>query len=206
MVDINEINRMLKQFFITSRYVSINPQTGVVDSDEHVAARGHIPFATLPVQFGIVDGDFELGRQNSLINLKGSPQVVSGNYIAKGTFATLEGAPRHVSGKFVAVSNQLISLEHLPTFAKELRLNITPQLPLLKLLTHQVRLLTWGYPVEFGDAVNRNQRELTQIIRKYLGSSRAAAFKAAREIINKGEQLQQEQNLDHNPFERNARW
>ena len=66
----------------------------------------------IPVQFGIVNGDFDCA-QNNLINLEGSPRIVKGHYYCShNQIRSLKGAPEVVEGAFTCGPNEkLVSLE-----------------------------------------------------------------------------------------------
>ena len=89
----------------------------------------------IPVQFGIVKGNFSCGT-NKLTSLQGCPQSVDGDFVCNNNLLTrlqdcpqsirghfncgnnkltsLEGGPQFVGGHFICFSNKLTSLENCP--------------------------------------------------------------------------------------------
>lgn len=68
----------------------------------------------LPVQFGVVQGEFWIS-DNNLKTLKGCPRNVEGAFICyNNNLTSLEGAPEIVKGKFDCSYNQLTSLAGAP--------------------------------------------------------------------------------------------
>lgn len=68
----------------------------------------------IPVQFGVVKGDFEC-YQNQLISLSGCPKEVKGDFWCfDNQLTSLEGAPQKVGGSFWCNQNRLTSLEGAP--------------------------------------------------------------------------------------------
>ena len=68
----------------------------------------------IPVQFGVVKGNFNCSR-NNLKSLEGCPQSVGSSfYCSKNNLKSLEGCPRTVEGNFYCWNNNLESLEGSP--------------------------------------------------------------------------------------------
>jgi hypothetical protein len=160
--------------------------SGLIHVQGDVEDREIFPGPHLPVQFGKVDGDFNLGVQDHLKDLQGSPHSVSGEFFVLAKNLThLTGAPEHVGNRCVMRSNQLRSLEHLPKTAQVLRINISPTLPLLR-LTERSYSIVWGFPVSVGGTGNPLLKKATDIINKYVGTGRAGALQAAAELARAG--------------------
>jgi len=74
----------------------------------------------IPVQFGIVKGDFYC-YGNNLKSLKGCPQTVGGSFSCSwNKLESLEGSPKTVGGDFGCSRNNLKSLKYLPDIKGEL--------------------------------------------------------------------------------------
>ena len=109
-----------------------------VEGDVSIQQKGrYSQMRNIPVQFGVVTGQFSLYEMN-LISLKGSPRIVGGGFscvscnltsleggpVEVGDFncghnqiTSLLGAPRKVlKGRFCCYSNQLTSLEGAPEY------------------------------------------------------------------------------------------
>jgi hypothetical protein len=71
-------------------------------------------FNKIPVQFGIINGDFIIDY-NCLTSLKGGPTIVTGNFdCSHNRLESLEYCPKEVGGIFVFRGNKLSTLDHLP--------------------------------------------------------------------------------------------
>lgn len=118
-----------------------NPETNSVDVEGDVNIQDEGRFSktikNLPVQFGVVTGEFSLYNMN-LVSLKGSPRIVGGGFscvscnltsleggpVEVGDFncghnriTSLLGAPRKVlKGRFCCYNNQLTSLKGAPEY------------------------------------------------------------------------------------------
>jgi hypothetical protein len=69
---------------------------------------------TIPVQFGVVNGDFIISM-NKLTSLKGSPTKVGGSfYCTDNKLENLEYSPRIVGGDFYCTFNHLKTLKGAP--------------------------------------------------------------------------------------------
>jgi hypothetical protein len=182
MVDKTQIDRDFRLFFrVTGKYTISD--TGMIDVYGDLNARDTFPGPHLPVQLGTVNGDCDLESQDNLTDLQGAPHTVKGTFIViADQLISLKGAPSHVTRNCVIRSNNLSSLEHLPLTAQALRLNMSPQLPLLR-LTERSYPIVWGYPTSLGGMSNTQMRTATEIITKYAGTGKAGALKAAAELI-----------------------
>jgi hypothetical protein len=216
MVDEEHVKAQLKKHFEVDGKVNINSTTGLVDVDGDVKLKEKIKVTQLPVSFDRVVGDFDC-YNNKLTDLKGAPTSVGGGFYCNNNQLTslegapdrvggrfycgnnkltgLEGAPKDVGGSFYCNNNKLTSLKGAPTsVGGDFWCDYNKNLSLLRLLTYQ-RIMLFDVP-----------SQLTLILQKHAGTGRRGAIQAAREIMQAGEQMQQLQALDHNPFERNARW
>jgi hypothetical protein len=137
-----------------------------------------------------IDGDFSINHTTGTVSVGGD--VV----LSEGVKATqLPVTFDRVGGDFYCSYNQLTSLAGSPTsVGGGFDCSYDTNLPLLRLLTYQ-NIMMFDVP-----------SQLKQILEKRAGTGRRGAIQAAREILQAGEQVQQLQGLDHNPFERNARW
>jgi hypothetical protein len=73
----------------------------------------------LPLNFNIVEGDFDIG-DNELTSLEGCPKKVTGSFMAhKNEIFSLKGGPKEVGGSFIVLHNNITSLEFSPTLVKE---------------------------------------------------------------------------------------
>jgi hypothetical protein len=216
MVDIDKIERLMKKHFDTDGDFTINSTTGLVAVGGDVKLKEKIKVRRLPVTFDRVEGNFLCDR-NQLVTLAGSPQHVGGGFgCSYNRLKSLVGGPHTVNGVFTCSTNNLVNLEGAPTdvgrdfdcsgnplssldgsprnVSGNFFCNYGEKLPLLRLLAYQ-NIWMSGRPLQ-----------LDQILKKYAGTGRRGAIQAAREIMQAGEQLQQLKDLDHNPFEDNARW
>lgn len=182
MVDKTQIDRDFRLFFRTLGSWEID-DAGVIDVKGDVEARDDVPGPHLPMQFGTVTGNFDLFQQSHLINLQGAPHTVGGEFFVIANKMThLTGAPRTVGGRCVLRSLSLVSLEHLPDSAKILRINITYNLPLLRLVATPYPIV-WGFPASGEGATNPKLRTATEIINKYKDQGKPGAIKAAAELV-----------------------
>ena len=185
MVDKVQIDRDFRVFFRVLGTYEIDDE-GLIHTQGDVDAREDFPGPHLPVQFGVVQGDFNMEVQDRLTDLQGSPHTLTGEFfVLANNLTTLTGAPTHVGARCVIRSNQLRSLEHLPLTVRVLRINISPTLPLLR-LTERDYPIVWGYPTSMGGASNPLLRTATEIINKYMGTGKAGAIKAAAELVRAG--------------------
>jgi hypothetical protein len=93
-----------------------NPETNRVDVEGDVKIEQEYRFTkprNLPVQFGVVTGEFSLYNMN-LVSLKGSPRIVGGGFSCVScNLTSLEGGPIEV-GDFNCGHNQITSLSGAP--------------------------------------------------------------------------------------------
>lgn len=89
---------------------------GTVDMVASVGSnQGNFPNGRMPVQFGMLNGDFEVSS-SALSTLLGSPHTVDGDFdCSHNRISSLEGAPRYVGADFSCNNNRLTSLANCPT-------------------------------------------------------------------------------------------
>jgi hypothetical protein len=205
MVNISQVEKILKQYFKISGKVSIGPDL-VVDVQGDVRLKRNIN--QLPVQFGHVSGSFycvshrltslqgaphHVGTHFSCINnmltsLQGAPGHVGGNFDCQhNKLTSLQGAPAHVGGDFdcsynTLTSNMLTSLEGAPDHVGgDFLCTYGAHIPLLRLIMYD-RVIFWEAP-----------EQVAEIIDKYAGEDKPGALKAAAELVRAG-------------YKDNARW
>jgi hypothetical protein len=193
MVDIKEIKKTVKTYFIVIGIIQVDPHTGEVDIVNNkwdpfnsilIENKRKGSFTTLPVQFNRVAGDFTC-TEKGLIHLKGAPRRVQGDFVVShNALTSLEGAPSYVGGDFSVWDNPLSSLTGLPTTIRgDIMLTYHTTLPLLRLIDHpfqQLEILQCPKPV-------------LQILSTYCQEGKPGALKAAGELIRAG-------------YKDNARW
>jgi hypothetical protein len=185
MVDNTEIDRTFRTYFRVSGKYEID-HVGRINAHGDVDAREDFPGPHLPVQFGVVHGDFNLEVQDHLIDLQGAPHSVTGEMVVRAdNLEYLTGAPAHVGGRCVIRSQQLKSLAHLPKTVNMLRLNMSTHLPLLR-LTETSYPIQWGFPTSLGGISNLQLKTATDIINKYRGTGKAGVIRAAAELVRAG--------------------
>lgn len=188
MVTREEIQQELHLFFDVQGQALISAH-GVISVEGTVWARRTLPYDHIPLQFGHITHNFVLFRQDNLKNLQGCPHTVLGDFKVIGPNLTdLTGAPRSVGKLCSLLCNNLKNLENLPDNCGKLRLNMTLDLPLLR-LTESTYPITWGaHGMSLTDLDT-----VSNIINKYRGTGRPGALKAAVELIRAG-------------FKNNAKW
>jgi hypothetical protein len=226
MVDIKQVETLLKKHFFVDGVANIDPVTGNVDIKGTIELRP-IKIKKLPITFGRVSGDCML-YNNSLVSLKGAPHQVDGAfYCTSNKLTSLMGAPNHVGGNFDCGHNQLTSLVGAPThvggsvwargnpfsslegmpakLGYSIVIDYNSHVPLLRLLTSPFFGIESNNP--FDDATQHIIASTAhRVLQKRAGAGRRGAITAARELLSEGEKIQQEQGLARNPFEANARW
>jgi hypothetical protein len=196
--------------------------------DDLITVEGDVIFAppnsksALPVRFRLVTGGFncsgsgltkldgcpqEVGgnfycHNNKLTDLKGAPTKTGGDfYCGLNQLTSLDGAPMKVGRDFWCETNPLVSLDGSPSLVGGIfTATYDPQLPLLRTLVAQ------QIDLKPRMGTGRLTQAAEQVLNKHAGKDRRGVFSAAKELLQAGEQIQQEQGLAHNPFERNARW
>lgn len=201
MVDVAEIQAMLKKMFDIIGTIHVDPETGVVDVEGGVMDMK--PMLKMSVQFGTVTGsficsesrleslmgaphtvgkDFSCGK-NRLTSLEGGPKWVGGGFwCANNQLTSLVGAPLHVGRSLQINGNPLKSLDGMPVELKgQIWLDYTFDLPLLRLLEFPNPMLSYA-PDQVG-----------LILNKYKGTGKPGAIRAAAELVKAG-------------YKRNAKW
>jgi len=178
MVNKDHILQQLLSHFHPLGTIDID-DAGVVNVKGDVTLMDHVTH--LPVQFGVVTGNFNCARRG-LTTLKGAPREVGKIFTCKqNKLITLEGGPEKVES-YNAVNNPLKNLDGLAQEIKgHVQFNYTENLPLLRTL---VASQIWPFPDQF---------KLEAILNKYKQQGKAGAIKAAAELIKAG-------------FKGNARW
>ena len=211
MVDKQHIEALVHEHF------KVGPNDKIqVDDDGVVNVSGDLKMRSkhiqeIPVQFGTVDGTFDVTGMN-IASLKGSPQVVGGTFSCVGNnLTTLEGGPKEVHGFYHADHNQLTdlkgcatrvdrmlsithnplkSLEGLTPGVSHIKLTYNEHMPLLRLLD-----LPGGFQIPAPDQESWDYSEppWEKILEPYMGEGRKGAIKAAAELVKAG-------------YKENARW
>lgn len=130
----------------------------------------------LPVQFGYVQGMFDVSG-SGLISLEGSPHIVDHGFYCRGLKITnLVGGPQHVKGDYWCTENpQLESLEGCPeTLSGKFIVRYTPTLHLLRLLQYS-NFHVQNIPPDVGN-----------ILQAFRGQGKPGAIRAAAELIRAG--------------------
>ena len=203
MVDEQEIKRLLSLHFNTSGKITISNDGRV--SCDIAELKDWKKVEHLPVKFLTVSEHFNCSKNNlkslngspenvgthffcennQLESLEGSPKTVSGNFWChNNNLISLQGAPSKVGGSFSCYNNpQLASLEGLPNSMKQIVLEYSPKLPLLRTLQAQNILF---FP-------SSAPEKLVEIIYKYAGQGKRAMFDCQKELEDAG-------------YSENARW
>jgi hypothetical protein len=156
MIDKQKILNDLNKYFLYTGEITIDDNTGKVSVTGDVELKTYIKHTKLPVQFAVVGGNFGC-YNNSLETLVGAPQRVGGNfYCSANPLESLTGAHQLVGGKFWC--------------------DYTSDLGLLRIILSNC------------DSINLQNapKEVTQIIKKYLGKGQSGALQRAAELIRAG--------------------
>jgi hypothetical protein len=207
MVDEDQIRKLLHTYFQCLGDVEVQAD-GSVNASGDVTLMYAPPDGVIPVQFGIVDGDFraENKRLKSLRNVPDSCHSlrVSNNYIQsleycpvsldildvdKNLLTNFEHAPEQVDTIF-AFGNPLTSLMGLPQSSYRIHMTYRENLPLLRLVDAEYVHLGSPGP---GTARLTPFEPVNSIINKYVGQGKPGAIKCAAELIKAG-------------YQENARW
>lgn len=224
MVNVKQIDRLLKKHFVIQGDHVIDPNTGVVDVTGNVILTdARLPTPEIPVQFGVVTGDFWC-RKKGLVNLKGAPTWVGGQFMCQSNklqnlahapnhvgssmhcsqnwLSTLTGAPDHVGGSFVCHLNHIKNLEGAPKhISNRLVATMCPLENLQGIPDGLSELeLSWDEELSLLRALTAQQIKLDgaptqvkEIMDKYAGQGKSGALNCALELKKAG-------------FEGNARW
>jgi hypothetical protein len=184
MVDVNKIKHLLVSHFAwrPPTKTQIDPISGVVDVDGSIFLKAVEKVTKLPVQFGTVSVDFDVGG-NHLESLEGCSTHVGGEFDCSWNKLTdLKGAPQTVGIHMFASGNPFSSLDGFPPDIKGgCMLHYDPELPLLRLLQCYKPLI-----------VNA-PKAVEQIINSHAGTGKRGMLAAGVELTRAG-------------FKLNARW
>lgn len=105
-----------------NEYVIDTKSSFVIRLDE--LPKGDDDMVYLPHQFGEADASFTfVNKHDKLKNLKGCPNRVDGDFLARGCgLESLEGGPNVVTGKYDVSDNRFTTWEGFPGHVGELRL------------------------------------------------------------------------------------
>ena len=116
----NEI-RFIKEFDKTESWLdSMGIENYTINDELIVNVSGSVWLSDkdldyIPVQFGVVNGDFNCSK-NNLTSLEGCPTKVGGIFSClDNNLTSLKGCPTKVGGTFACFNNNLTSLERCPT-------------------------------------------------------------------------------------------
>jgi len=113
-----EIIAWLEEMKITNYTLHENAESGLtvdVNGDVNLFDK---KLASIPVQFGIVTGNFTCG-QNNLATLLGAPHSVGGWFdCSVNQLTSLQFSPTEVGAQFHCEYNQLTTLKGCPTYVK----------------------------------------------------------------------------------------
>jgi hypothetical protein len=140
------------------------------------SVRSFTPMDHLPVQFGYVQGSFDVSG-SQLISLEGSPHTVDGGFYCRNLKITnLVGGAKHVKGDYWCTENpQLESLEGCPeTLSGKFIVRYTPTLHLLRLLQYS-NFHVQKIPFDVGN-----------ILQAFRGQGKPGAIRAAVMLIKAG--------------------
>ena len=148
----------------------------------------------LPVQFDIVEGDFDCWNKG-LQSLQGSPTKVKGAFVcANNQLLSLEGGPDWVGHNFVCVGNPLESLKGFPSYIGGWFVcDYDPSLPLLRTL------------VAKNGVIFHNKREypfavkIQDVLNQFKGQGKAGVLKCSHALLT----LEKEIGID---IRANIKW
>src|ERR1700760_3366565 len=139
-VDEQEIRLQLKANFLVRGSITLS--NGLVNIKGDCNTKTGIILDKFPVNFGVIDGNFSCSN-NRLTSLQGAPRKVTGHFFChKNELTNLVGAPEIIGRNFYCYSNPLKSLKGLPKLFRYIKVDWTPDLPLLKLVGKHVNLMT----------------------------------------------------------------
>lgn len=159
-----------------------------VDGDFYVADMGLTTLAGCPL---VVTGDFFCQR-NKLTSLKGMPRTVQTVDAGHNQLSSFEYVPPNIQdltldgNKFTSVEhcpptqhlfvthNSFEHFQNTPAHIREISVTVTPNLPLLGLLTVG--------DINLYDSEDTPMTELTNIMNRYAGQGKAGAFDCRRDM------------------------
>ena len=104
------INDFCRKYFIRS-YRLNNDMTIDIEGDVDISFS---KLESLPINFGIIYGDFNCSH-NNLVDLNGCPKEVSGDFnCSHNQLTSLENCPKKVGGSFKCNANRIKSLKGIP--------------------------------------------------------------------------------------------
>ena len=117
LTNVDDISRWLRKHEIKN-FTILKDNSVNVHGDVRLADK-LTNLLKLPLNFNIVEGDFDIG-DNELTSLEGSPKKVTGSFMAhKNEIFSLKGGPKEVGGSFIILHNNITSLEFSPSVVKE---------------------------------------------------------------------------------------
>jgi len=170
----DQIHKLMKIYFdLDPKNYEIDDHTVNVPS---MSVRSLARMTHLPVQFGYVQGFFDVSG-SGLINLAGCPHTVHGGFYARSLqIVNLVGGPKQVKGQYWCTENPLLkSLEGAPESVSEMFITTYhAELPLLRLLM---------YP---DVAIQKAPLAVLRIMMSHKGEGKTGAIRAAAELIKAG--------------------
>lgn len=135
-----------------------------------------------------VNGSFYAYHCEHLKSLQGAPRWVGKDFIAYNCALThLQGAPLVVKGTFDVSGNPLENYDHIPEGCDMVVLSYNQHAPILKLLVYPIVVFKF-------DGISQEDHPIVNnIMKKYAGTGKKGAIKAAAELIKAG-------------YKENARW
>jgi hypothetical protein len=134
MVDVDQIEQLLKTHFGIWGTYTIDSHTGIVDVHGNVVLDYQKKVTQLPVRFGHVQGSFDCS-ENHLVTIEGAPVHVTEMFDCDtNKLISLKGAPLYIGGRFYCQRNPLTSLEGTPNHMERMVVSYHDNLPLLRTL------------------------------------------------------------------------
>jgi hypothetical protein len=200
MVDTDQIERLMYNYFEDAYLQRITPDDYAIDSDGAVHVKIDVcmvkstPNRMLPVQFAVVDGNCMLSDRQ-LKSLKGAPHTVNGDFDCSYNLLTsLKHAPTNAIELLCnnnlltnltdapacqllwATRNPFQSFKHTPDHISEVVISYAPDLPLLGLLSVGKIMFE-----QDSDLI-----QLTEILNRHTQQGKAGQLKCAAELIRAG--------------------
>ena len=117
LTNVDDISKWLRKYEIKN-FTILKDNSVNVHGDVRLANK-LANLLKLPLNFNIVEGDFDIG-DNELTSLEGSPKKVTGSFMChKNEIFSLKGGPKEVGGSFIILHNNITSLEHSPTIVRD---------------------------------------------------------------------------------------
>jgi hypothetical protein len=113
-----EIDAWLSKYRIENYFIESKTQYVHVAGNVYLNKKA---LSMIPIQFGIVEGDFHCAY-NYLLSLKGTPHVVKGDFnFSRNYVKNLEYCPKIIEGNFDASHNKVNSMKGLPLLLGEVK-------------------------------------------------------------------------------------